>query len=161
MGWRARIFLLIFWLWAGSLPASDSKLDRDTLRGLKAMYVIVAIEAHSGLSGPQIQADVVNRLRAAGIQIAEVNGTGELGRPCLFVTVNILKRHDGSWFYEASVALNQAVTIAASGASYMAGTWSVSALSVAMRSEGPESARMDIDTLTDKFVRAYLAANAR
>ena len=140
------------------LNASDTRLDRETLTGVRSLYVIVSVPAEAGLDGGRIQADAVDRLRSAGINVANVNRSTLL-LPCLYVSVNVLKRQDGSWVYEVSVSLNQAVTIVANHSSYMAPTWSVSTLAFATGSAVPGFLRSDVNSLADKFIRAYLGVN--
>jgi hypothetical protein len=141
-----------------SLSASDARLDRETLRGVKSLYVIVSVPANEGLNGGQIQADVVDRLRFAGINVTDLNRSALL-LPCLFVSANVLKRQDGSWVYEVSVSLNQAVTIAANHSFYMAPTWSLSTLAFASGSAVPEVVESDVNNLAKKFIHAYLDVN--
>jgi hypothetical protein len=141
-----------------ALRASDTRLDRETLRGLTALYVVVSNPAGAALDGSRIQAKVVERLRSAGIRVVDADPSTIL-LPSLFVNISILTRKDESWIYEVSLSLNQAVTIAATHASYMAPTWSVTTLATA---GGPGAAgfvRTDVNELTEKFIRAYLAVN--
>lgn len=147
--------VLLISLPACFLSASDSRLDRETLRGISQLYIIVSVQTKDGLNGNQIEADIDRRLRAAGIKVA-----GAAPRlPCLFVSVNVLKHKDGTWIYEASVSLNQAVTITANNGLYMASTWSSSILAFASSSDGPGLVRTDIETLAEKFIGAYSSVN--
>jgi hypothetical protein len=82
-------------------------------------------------------------------------------RPCLFVNANILKRPDGSVVYEGSVSLNQEVTIVSNSRSYMAPTRSASTLAFAAASEVSKFVHSDINSLADRFIRAYLEVNPR
>src|SRR5258708_660672 len=68
-------FALGIFLVVPSLPvfASDSTADRETLRGLKAIKVVVEgvtpdLE-HEGLSRDQLQIDIEEQLRKAGINV--------------------------------------------------------------------------------------------
>jgi len=152
---RTALGVLFISLSANPLGASDSRLDRETLKGINQLYIIVSVQTKDGLNGNQIEADIDRRLRAAGIKVA-----GAAPRlPCLFVSVNVLKHKDGSWIYEASASLNQAVTIAANNGIYMASTWSASILAFASSSDGPGLVRADIETLAEKFIGAYLSVN--
>jgi hypothetical protein len=152
-----RIFCLLVTLAANS-NASDTPLDRETLRDVKSLYVIVSVPSNDGLNGSRIHADAVDRLRSAGISVIDLNRSALL-LPCLLVSANILKRQDGSWVYEVSVSLNQAVTIVAKHSSYMASTWSVSTLAFASGSDAPGFVRSDVNNLVDKFIRVYLGVN--
>lgn len=143
-----------------NVNASDSRLDRETLRGIKRLYVVVSVPPNEGINGGQIQADVVGRVRSAGINVTDLNRAA-LSLPCLFVSANVLKRQDGSWVYEVSVSLNQAVTIVGNHSSYMAPTWSVSTLAFASGSAVLEFVRSDVNSLADRFIRAYLGVNGR
>jgi hypothetical protein len=143
-----------------NLNASDTRLDRETLTGVKSLYVIVAVPVNDGLDGGQIQADMVDRLRSAGINVTGLNRAAPL-MPCLFASINVLKRQDGSRVYEASVSLNQAVGIVASNGSYMAPTWPVNTLGLATDSNVPRFIRSDVNDLADKFIRAYWGVNRR
>lgn len=137
------------------INASDTALDRETLRGVKTLYVIVSAPADSGLDGAQIQRDAVQRLRSAGIRVTDISPSALL-LPSLLVSATILRRQDGLWVYEVSVSLNQAVTIVSTNGRYMAPTWSLSTLAVATASAAPRFVGTDIRDLTDKFIHAYL-----
>lgn len=143
-----------------NVKASDTELDRETLKSVKTVYVLVALPTGTGLAGEQIQTDVTGSLRAAGINVSELNRPA-LSLPCVFVSVNLLKRQDGSWVYEVSLSLNQAVMIVASGHPYMAPTWSASTLAFVPGSTAPEFVETDIEDLTNKFIHAFLAVHAR
>ena len=147
--------VLLISLSACYMSASDSRLDRETMKGINQLYVIVSVQTKDGLNGSQIEADIDRRLRGAGIRV--VGTTPRL--PCLFVSVSVLKHKDGSWIYEASVSLNQSVTIAANNSPYMASTWSTSILAFASGSDAPRLVRTDIETLTEQFVGAYISVN--
>ena len=140
------------------LGASDTALDRETLRSVKTLYVLVSLPGNSGLDGSQIQRDVSQRLRAGGVSLTDVK-VSTIALPCLLVSVNLLKRQDGSLVYEVSVSLNQEVTVKSTNASYMAATWSVSTLAVAKGSGMARYVEADIRGLAVKFVNAYESAN--
>jgi hypothetical protein len=152
---RIAFRVLFISLLAGSLSGSDSRLDRETLKGISQLYVIISVQTKDGLNGSQIEMDLDRRLRAAGIKI--VGSDAHL--PCLFVSANVLRHKDGSWIYEVSISLNQAVTIVANNGNYMASTWSTSMLAFASNSDAPGFVRSDIETLTEKFIAAYLSVN--
>jgi hypothetical protein len=115
------------------------------------LYVIVSVPADDGLNGGEIQADVVDRLRSAGINATDLDRSSLL-LPCLLVSARV---------YEVSISLNQAVRIVANNGSYMAPTWSVSTLAFASGSGMPEFVRSDANHLADKFISAYLGVNRR
>jgi hypothetical protein len=152
---RTAVGVLFISLLAGSLSGSDSKLDRETLKGIDPLYIIVSVQTKDGLNGSQIEMDLDRHMRAAGIKVVR----SDPHLPCLFVSANVLRHKDGSWIYEVSVSLNQAVTIAANNGPYMASTWSTSILASASSRDAPGFVRTDIETLTAKFIGAYLSVN--
>jgi hypothetical protein len=159
---KSRFVAILFTLigLATALSASDTALDRETLRGLKSIYVVVSVPSNEALQGDRIQADVADRLRLAGIAVRDLN-LETLSLPCLFVSATLLKRPDGLVAYAISVSLNQAVTVIATNRSYMAPTWSANTLAVASGSDTQRFVRSDVVDLADKFISAYRSVNRR
>jgi hypothetical protein len=157
----ALVLILCFLVAPGAhLRGSDSSLDRETFRSVKALYVVVSVPADGSLHGEQIRGDIVELLRSADVKVIDADRSS-LALPCLFVSTNILKRQDGSWIYEVSVSVNQEVTIISTKRSYMASTWSVTTLATAASSAAPGFIRSDISNLAEKFVHAYRSVNPR
>lgn len=98
---RALWLMAVVLVAATAATAIDSKDGRETLRGLKGVYVLVEHlnpEAErDGLDKTTIQTDVELKLRQAGIQV--LTGTewlAEPGAPCLLVQAGTLPPNGGA-----------------------------------------------------------------
>jgi hypothetical protein len=96
--------------------ASDTEFSRRTLKGIKAVGVIVEKlreEAPKGLTEEQLQNDVELRLRNAGIAIIPSNQENQGAAPYLYVMVNSIQLPDSvQYVYAVGIELNQVVKIA-------------------------------------------------
>src|SRR5579859_7245761 len=83
-----RIYLLL--VLAALASASDDKTDRATLKGVKAVCVVVEVEdqgqaAKSGLSRDQLRSDMEGKFRKAGIALDKDSTT------CVYLNIRMLQ----------------------------------------------------------------------
>jgi hypothetical protein len=145
-----------------SLPAigraSDTEFSRRTLKGIKAVGVIVENlreEAPKGLTEQQLQNDVELRLRDAGIPVVP---SDQARAPYLYVRVNSMKLPNSpQYVYTIGIELNQAVKIARDSRMLaVAATWDKGGTGC---TSSPQSIRDGVAAYVDKFIAAYLSAN--
>ncbi|HTX13707.1 MAG TPA: hypothetical protein VMD77_00320 [Candidatus Baltobacteraceae bacterium] len=140
--------------------ASDSPPNRESLRGLKGVAVLIEdIDPHiaaEGLTRDTIQNDVELRLREAGISIL----TGPTD-PYLYVRVSVQERVD-IWFYVIEVSLKQAVTLYRNPEISLDGsTWSVMGYGSVGKDMGVNEVRDNVKDEADRFANAYLSVNPK
>jgi len=144
----------------------DSASDRETLRGLKAIKVVVEGSTpdleHQGLTRQQLQSDIEEQLRKAGINV-DRNANEFLG---LEIISGRLKEGPVNVVNVMTVAFNlgvyQVVTLNRDEEiESVAETWSTQG----MQSSSPKmSARISRDTvgkLVDQFIKAYVEVNPK
>ena len=140
--------------------AADDSVSRSSLKGLKAIGVLVekmSPEAEKeGLTQEQVQKDVELRLKDSGVPVArEAAGF-------LYVTVQPT-RSPGASGYSYSVLLEftqPVLLVRDTQILVLATTWSLFTTGTA--AEGKLSlARVDVASLVDKFVNAYQSVNPR
>ena len=108
------LLVVIFLL--SSVTLAQAALNKETLRGIKAMEVVVEnleqdIEK-DGLSTSTIQTDVEQKLRMAGIKVlTEEEWIKEPGSPYLYVGVSSYKRDTGLYAFHIEVELSQEVIL--------------------------------------------------
>jgi hypothetical protein len=158
------IALLLFWL-AAIAFASDDKMDRATLRGIKALCLVVEVMnqgqgADSGLSQEQLYSDVRDRVRWAGIPFDKDSTT------CLYMNVRALpamgknNKPVGLYAIDFKLEFMQAVTLArdASVRAY-ASTWSLANLANVPAQDVERTTREVSIDLVNKFIKAYQSVN--
>ena len=154
--------VLVFLITGGAVVAraQDTESERQTLKGLKGIRVLVEnLEPEvelTGLTRAAIQTDVELKLRLAGIPVLTQSGV-----PYLYVQVSFLTTSDGYWPFHISVEFNQRVrldrdrTIVGSAI-----TWS----EVRFGGTSKANVHMVRDTtkdLVDEFINAYLSVNPK
>lgn len=143
------------------IPAwADTPGQRATLKGIKAVAVVVedthATAERDGLTRKQLQTDVEQRLRQAGITVDnEAPGV-------LAVYVNTLKIESGFYAYAIRVQFRQRVrmernlTIAA-----LASTWEASSVVGTVGTRALRDVRGSVRDRVDQFIKAYLEQNPK
>jgi hypothetical protein len=139
--------------------ALDSYLTRATLKGIRAIEVVVdgpgPDAERDGLGTPQIYADAASRLTQARITV--VPRSPEY----LHVVVTAEKESGDLYAYSIRVELNQPVTLIRNPAlAVVSGTWSVEgcgAIATARLSE----VRSRVADLVDTFIKAYREENPK
>jgi hypothetical protein len=124
----APLFLCFLSVCSSSARA-DEKKDRETLRGITGIVVLVAdfgSDAKSdGLTSEQVQTDTELRLRKAGVRVLTLPDVVNTRAFILFVHPTFLKdKSDDLYAVECQVSLDQYVTVAANGVGTSVSTWS-------------------------------------
>ncbi len=147
---------------------ADSPGERETLTGLKSVYVLVTVSQYlmeSGLSDAALRADAERGLRSAGIRVATETELPALpGSPVLGVVVNggLVQSTTGQelgYIANVEVALHQLARLEQnSSIRSIAVTWSVEKIVI---SPSAEAVHQAVHDLTAQFVNAYLAVNPK
>ena len=143
----------------GRLFADDTEAERKTLRGIKAVRVVIedlsADEVKDGLAAGQIRTDVELRLRKAGVVV-------QTSSPfILYIYPHLMVRETGLYIFHLEVAIMQDAVITANGEDSLLTTWSASVLGTVGRVNMSRRVREDIGDLVDQFLNAYLSVNPR
>jgi len=149
---------------ASLLFASNTTINRLSLRGLKGVYVEVErIEPEiekDGLTKNHIRRDVELKLRKTGIKtLSKDEWFNTIGSPYLYVNVNVMKlRASKEYIYSVNIALRQNVypvrePIEVIGAT----TWSIGG--IVGITYNLNKIRSSVKSQVDKFIKAYLAVN--
>jgi hypothetical protein len=138
----------------------DSPKSRATLKGVKVVQVFVENippdAEQDGLLRFQLQSDIEDHLRQAGITVAPFSPAGYL-----YVKVDTAKGESGSYAVDVSVSFDQVVMLAREPAmSWMAPSWSVGYIGVVAQDRLREVQSHVID-LVDQFMIAYFEQNPR
>jgi hypothetical protein len=157
---RARTAFLLVGLLLTCLvvPASVLADERDTLRGIRAIKVVVEnlkpdVE-RDGLNASTLQTDVELKLRQAGIRVEETTAY-------LYVRVTTLKR-EAMYAYSMTANLSQHVVLVRDPAiSANAVTWNALGGIGMVGSARLSVIRDYVRDVVDEFVNAYLAANPK
>lgn len=145
---------------------SATSAERDTLRGVKALNVLVKARLGDkgaqalGITDAQLKADTEKTLREAGIHVA-----GNV-RPYLLLVVSIISiSHptvDGilAYVYTAQLKFRQGGVIDSTGERASVTTWDETRFGATTPATYLDvRLRQTINTLVDVFVRDYLAVN--
>jgi hypothetical protein len=145
--------------------ASDDKTDRASLRGIKALCLVVEVMdqgqgAGSGLNQEQLQSEVRDRLERAGIPLDKDSTT------CLYLNVRPLpamgknNRPVGLYAIDFKLEFMQAATLArdATIRTY-ASTWSLANLANVPAQDVERTTREISIDLVNKFIKAYQSVN--
>ncbi len=164
------IFLIIFTLsllnLSSFVTAYDSKVSRQSLRGLKGVYVFVEnlepqIEK-AGLTRNSVRRDVELMLRKAKIKILSKGEWFDVtGSPYLYVNANVLKLPDTKeYIYSVNIALKQNVYPVREAIEILgAATWSVGGIIGITPSL--DKIRASVREQVNKFIKTYLSVNPR
>jgi hypothetical protein len=163
-GISASLVLAVFL--AGSGAASDTEMDRATLRGIKAVKVIVdptppEIE-REGLDRDHLRSRIEQKLRDAGITLdgdaAEFVGLNITSVRGVKTTVFSLK--GGPLSLMIGLGVYQVVTLNRDKtAKTVAETWSQQRVMSAAPKAVAEAVSSAVDELADDFVKAYRSVN--
>jgi hypothetical protein len=150
--------------------ADDDSFDRETLRGLGGIQVVIEHlkpnAERAGLTRKQVQTDVELRLRKAGIRVlTEQERLATPGMPYLYININSSQGQAplaDVVAFSVSIALQQNAllvrntAITAMGAS----TWSRQFL-VGVHRESVRQIRDYVGDLVDAFINDYLSVNRK
>ena len=166
MGWMVRG--LIAGAFAGLLAVGaawggDSEANRQSLKGIPAVWVAVEIRDPDGdWQGPtqaQVRTEVEERLKQAGIATTTQRGT----TPYLYINVEAVKHADLSVYgYIIDVELRQAARVVRNpNILVFADTWSIHSIGTVGAADLAEHLRVKLATHVNLFIEAYLAMNPR
>ena len=156
------IFGFAFLLLAGAIVgrASGSESDRQSLKGLKGVEVLVEDFSpgteQAGLTKSSIQTDVELKLRLARIPVSS-----PVGETFLYVQLTVVNPADAIWTYGINVELYQMVFLARDPTIKVTGsTWSTSVVGSVGKSN-VQQIRDRIKDQVDQFINAYLSVNPK
>jgi hypothetical protein len=143
---------------AASLTASDAPLDRATLRGLKALKVIVELPdaelAGLGVSSSALAARAEQRLAKSGIPI---------DRDAVeFLGVRVTAAHAKRTSYALCMALGLYQTVSMARDATLktsAETWSTESVALVPPKVLQEALENTVDQLVDQFITAFRSVN--
>ncbi len=145
--------------------ASDDKTDRASLRGIKAVCLVVEVTdqgqgAGSGPNQEQLQSEVRDRLRWAGIPLDKDSTT------CLYLNVRPLaamgknNKPVGLYAIDFKLEFMQAATLARDPTiRTYAATWSLANLANVPAQDVEHTTREVSIDLINKFIKAYQSVN--
>lgn len=148
--------------------ASDSEIDRASLKGLHGVFVLVEDlnppEEQAGLKAADIQADAEQKLQAAGIPLlSKTQNIDTPGMPTLYISVSVASSTaTGLWPFSIDVNLEQEATLKRSPDTFVptAVTWHVGSIGGVDKSD-VRSIRDRVGEQISKFVNAYLKVNPK
>ena len=153
--------------------AVDSKESRMTLTGLRGVYVaveelqsnVMQYETHlrkSGLTPAQIQQDVAQRLREAGIRVLTSDEwLTTPGRPVLYVNVNTHENEKYWLAYDVRLELQLLVSLDSNPKiKTLASTWAINVTGV-VNIGNLNVLRDNILVMVNRFAEAYKSVNIR
>src|SRR6185312_5520310 len=148
--------------------ASDSEIDRASLRGLQGVFVLVEDlnppEEQAGLKTADIQADAEEKLKAAGIPLLnKAQAIDAPGMPTLYISVSVASSTaTGLWPFSIDVNLEQQATLKRSPDTFVptAVTWHVGSIGAVDKSD-ILSIRDRLNEQIARFVNAYLKVNPK
>jgi hypothetical protein len=164
----AKSLLILFSLVAVA-SASDDKTDRATLKGIKAVCVVIegTDQAHSKLSKEQLQTDIEGKLKQAGISV------DKSGTTCLYLNIRALqalgrqvirRKEKPIPLYAIDVRLEFLQTVALTrdpATKTYAPTWSTANMATVASDDLSKTALEITISLVDQFVTAYQTVNPR
>ena len=146
--------------------ASDSEIDRASLKGLTGVFVLVEElnppEEQAGLKTADIQADAVQKLQAAGIPLLSKEQSIQApGMPTLYISVSVASSTETDlWPFSIDVNLEQQATLKRNPDTFVptAITWHVGSIGAVDKSN-IRSVRDRVNEQIAKFVNAYNKVN--
>ena len=148
--------------------ATDGESERETLRGVKALSVIVydldyEFEEY-GLTQDKIQKDLEAKLRKAGIEVLSKEERMKVsGTPRLDLMIGALRAFTAKdtefYFISTVIKLRQDVYLERMPKSRVSGiaTWSNTRFGINFAN----NIRSEVDGAIDKFITAYLSVNPK
>jgi len=157
--------VMVVILFLSSITQEQVSPDKKTLRGIKAMAVLVEnlrqdIEK-DGLKKSSIQTDVELKLRLAGIKVLTKEEGIKPASPYLYIQVSSVKYEDLMYSYSISVDFCQYVYLYRdTDIHFYATTWSIANIGFFGVNRVKEI-RDGIKDQVDKFINDYLAVNPK
>jgi hypothetical protein len=162
-------FIFGLWLWGAVTSSSfaESDLQRQSLRGLPGVWVVVEQLSpdleQAGLTQDQVQTDTEEKLRKAGVKVLTQEECWQTpGMPWLYITAALLKASDATYATTIGASLNQEVTLTRNPQIKTFGvTWDAGVYLGAVGRESLPSVREHVGRLIDKFIAGYQAVNQK
>jgi len=144
--------------------AADAEFTRQTIKGLKAVHVIVEdiqpnIQKYAdkaGINKAQIQKDVEARLKAGGFKVLDSSEWPKTpGKPVLYVNINTHETEKYWYAYNVELELKQVVYLETNPSiKTLATTWSTNMTGMAnIGTLG--NIRKAVSVLVDSFINAH------
>jgi hypothetical protein len=154
--WRVAFLLAV--LAPAANTAGDAALDRATLRGLKAVGIVIdKVDpelVHQGLSEETLRARIEKRLTDGGITVDRAANE--------FVALRVIHVRNGRGPYALCIAvgLYQPVILSRNkDARTATQTWEVETVLMSDSRQLQEASLTSVDELADRFVAAYRSVN--
>ena len=142
--------------------AEDSEISRATIKGIKAVRIIVEefqpnLQKYTDRLGPtaaQIHRHVERKLHEGGIRVVEGDEWLKVpGRPVLYVSINTHETEKYSYAFDIKVELRQVVLLAAyPQIKSLANTWSINVTGVT-NIGNLQVITHDVGVLVDRFIQ--------
>jgi hypothetical protein len=153
------IAMALILLFAAVGPASAQ--DRDTLKGLRAVDVLIERPAEEaerdGLTAVALRVDVESQLREGGLEVSTD------APDTFYINVNAHRTNPAEtrYMYNIEVRVSQPVRLLRTDAVALASTWSRAILGTTVMRVLSDSVRQDLRDLVATFLGDYLAVNPR
>ena len=163
--WQTLLFVSLMVLSTIHAWAVDNQESRASLRGLSGIGLLIgALDAEierGGLTREQIQTEVQQRLRRAGIPLLSKEEAAQRpGAPFLAVSVNTIRHPMGLYAYSIDVVLYQSVTLVRDATSASVPTWSTGTLGI-VPSKRLAAILKSTAEQVEQFIRAYRTMHPR
>ncbi len=164
--WIFPIIVAVLLLASPGVKAEFVVEDKETLRGIKAIFVAIEPirpEAEKfGLTQDKIRSDVELKLKRVGIKVLSKEEWLKIpGSPRLYININqVYNNQVGAFICDMNVNFNQKVNLTRNpDVSCMATTWWTSATGAVGGKEMEEKVRDTIKDQVDLFLSDHLAVN--
>jgi hypothetical protein len=153
-------------LGANALRAADQPIDRESLRALDGVRVVVEdlpAGAPAELNKDALKRSVESKLAAAHIPVLN-SGEYPVGDPFLRVKVKMTTESGGLTAYHVELDFAQIVFVRRNPMLTFnrAQTWAADArMGLVARKQLAERVQKDLDTQVDQFTAAYLSVNSK
>jgi hypothetical protein len=164
---EAFIVGLCLWGASTSIGFAQTDLQRETLRGLAGVWVVVEKLNpeldQAGLTRTQLQTDAEDRLHKVGIKVLTQDECWTTpGMPWLYITVALLKASETTYAATIGTSLNQEITLTRNPQIKTFGvTWDAGVHIGTVGADSLPTVRESVGGLIDKFITDYLAVNQK
>ena len=145
--------------------ALDDEAARETLKGLPGVAVWVWDVApeteHGGVTKQQVQTEVEQQLRRAGITVSASEDAGAPSDMALLtVSVTTLRHTENLYAYAVDLAVYQTAALLRDPTPRSLATWSVGSIAL-VESSDLRAIFTSVNQKVDQFIQAYRAVNPR
>lgn len=154
------LLCLVFLFSASSASAQAKESQKESLRGVKGLAVIIASSDDYGIAADKLQTDVEIKLRKIGlIVLTKEQSLKYANSPYMTVEVYTLKSSTGISAYSINIQFKQLMTLDRDpDQSFFTATWRDSEFGT-IGSARVSELRQTVNDLVDKFINDYLAVN--